>query len=66
MLALLNGMTQVPNQLFARDNRSLDMRYSVTRSANTGSFSSGSSGTESSKAIQNGRETIGASSGAQA
>jgi hypothetical protein len=51
--------SQSIDQMFTGDNRSIDMESGITRTVNTGSFSSGFPGPESSNAAQTGQEPIG-------
>lgn len=57
--------SQSVDQMFTGDNRSIDMDSGVTRTVNTGSFSSGSPSSESSGADQTGQERVGANSDVQ-
>jgi hypothetical protein len=57
--------SQSADQMFAGDNRSISAESGVTRTVNTGSFSSGSSSTESSSADLIGQEPVGTNSNAQ-
>ena len=57
--------SQSVDQMFTGDNRSIDMDSGVTRTINTGSFSSGSPSSESSEADQTGQERVGANSDVQ-
>jgi hypothetical protein len=58
--------SQSVDQMFTGDNRSIDMDSGVTRTVNTGSFSSGSPSSESSEPDQTGQELIGANSDVEA
>jgi hypothetical protein len=57
--------SQSIDQMFSGDNRSIDMGSGITRTVNTGSFSSGSSDTESPKAVRTGQEPVGVNSDVQ-
>jgi hypothetical protein len=57
--------SQSVDQMFTGDNRSIDMDYGVTRTVNTGSFSSGSPSSESAESDQTGQERVGTNSDVQ-
>jgi len=57
--------SQSADQMFAGDNRSLSTESGVTRTVNTGSFSSGSPSSEPSEADQTTQEPVGVNSNVQ-